>query len=430
MACGAVQRPDGGRGLLGAGSSVGRLEGRDQHGEVVTLSFPTSQPTVVYFYPKDSTPGCTEEACAFRNVWAKYQTRGITVIGVSSDDVASHLAFAQEHQLPFPLVADESGEWGLAFGVPNLAGFYSRVTFLVGRDGRVLKTYEAVDPGLHANQILDDADQLAPAKPATEPPFGNDALLAPAPRSAPEPAPTVLLKLHLGVSPEERPPTGMWLAAELTPPPGAHLSWKHVGESGLPTVLEVFAPPGFHVGQPLYPAPTRYRTAAARTALGYTGPVVVLVPVTPAPDAPTPDMNRPETYAAFRAQGTWLSCDTRCIKEDVTQTLNWNGSKVALPRLPEWWSALPETQIPTEFSARLRHQDNAIELSCPTAWQLEDAFGEADVAPGGRLAALARDAAGRYLLSPVSTPPPAHVIVRARTADTTSRHFRVSVTDE
>lgn len=430
-ACGAVQRPDGGSGLMTAGSAVTPLRGRDQHGNVVELDFPTPHLTVVYFYPRDSTPGCTKEACAFRDVWRRFSERGITVIGVSSDDAESHRAFTREHRLPFALIADEDGRWARAFGVPGLAGFYSRVTFLVGRDGRVLKTYEAVDPGLHANQILTDAERLVPersSQPSARTMGSRDALLAPAPRLTEPPAPTVGLGLQLVADP--RTPTVLWLAAELTPPSEAHLSWHHMGESGLPTTVEFFGPPGYELGPPRYPAPTRLPTAAGRTALGYTGPFAVLARVEVKTGTPLPDPRHPETFAVFQVHGTWLSCDTRCTKEEVHQTLKWNGSAVTHSALSEWLRHLPATDPPKDLTARLIRKNSAIELTSPADWELEDAFLSADVAPGSRLATFTRVADGLYRLAPVPQPAPAFVVIKARVTGVESRYFEVSVTDE
>ncbi len=119
------------------------------------------QPVLVFFYPKAGTPGCTKEACAFRDVWQKYQTAGVRIVGVSHDSVADQAAFAREHGFTFPLVSDSDGKWGQAFGVPlRLWKFYSRVSFLIGRDGKIAKTYLDVDPGVHANQVLADARAL------------------------------------------------------------------------------------------------------------------------------------------------------------------------------------------------------------------------------------------------------------------------------
>jgi DsbC/DsbD-like thiol-disulfide interchange protein len=218
------------------------------------------------------------------------------------------------------------------------------------------------------------------------------------------------------------------MAVELAPPAGAHLSWKHLGESGLPTVIELFGPPGFHIGPPRYPAPGRYPTTAGHTAVGYTGSFVVLAAVTPDATARFPEPDRPETHAAFQVHGTWLSCDTRCTKEEVHRTLKWNGSTSPLPELPQWLSNLPDDKPPLGFAARLHRKNNTIELFSPDDWQLEDAFIEADVAPGGSLAAFTRSAAGRYVLAPVSEP--AGVVVKARAGNAASRHFLLSVTDE
>jgi len=129
------------------------------NGEKVDLAAYKSQGkhVVVYFYPKDDTPGCTKEACAFRDAWEKLQKGNVQIIGVSVDDNESHKKFAEKHKLPFPLVADTDQKICKAFGVPVTAGYASRVTFLVGPDGKIKKVYPKVDPGVHANEILADA---------------------------------------------------------------------------------------------------------------------------------------------------------------------------------------------------------------------------------------------------------------------------------
>ncbi|MDH5671970.1 MAG: peroxiredoxin [Myxococcales bacterium] len=160
LGCGAVQRPDGGEGLLPKGSEVPELSAADQQGRPVALRGLQGQPVVVYFYPKDGTPGCTEEACAFRDAWTRYERAGVRVIGVSADDAAAHREFSQEHGLPFSLIADPEHVWSRAFGVGTFLGMTSRVSFLIGRDGRVAKVYADVDPGVHADEILKDVAQL------------------------------------------------------------------------------------------------------------------------------------------------------------------------------------------------------------------------------------------------------------------------------
>ncbi len=129
---------------------------KDQEGKVLTLSALKGKPVVVYFYPKDETPGCTIEAKSFRDSWKDLEKQGVTVIGISTDTADSHKSFAKHHELPFHLVSDESGAIAKTFGVPNRAGFLSRQTFVIGADGNVKKIYRDVDPGKHAAEILAD----------------------------------------------------------------------------------------------------------------------------------------------------------------------------------------------------------------------------------------------------------------------------------
>lgn len=159
-ACGASKRPDGGEGLLPVGSPAPALSGTDQSGAAVSLEALRGKPVVVFFYPKDATPGCTREACAFRDAWDRFTKAGVVVLGVSGDDEKSHAKFAEEHKLPFSLVADPQQAWIKAFGVPTRVGMASRVSFLLGRDGKVAKVYPDVDPGVHAERVLADATSL------------------------------------------------------------------------------------------------------------------------------------------------------------------------------------------------------------------------------------------------------------------------------
>ncbi len=157
IACGAARRPDGGEGLLPIGSDAPVLSATDQNGAKHSLADEKGHPVVVYFYPKDGTPGCTKEACAFRDVWDKYKAAGVQVFGVSTDDSKSHEEFAKEQKLPFPLLVDPNGEWLRAFGVPTRLGMASRVSFLIDARGKVAKVYADVDPGVHADEVLKDA---------------------------------------------------------------------------------------------------------------------------------------------------------------------------------------------------------------------------------------------------------------------------------
>lgn len=157
----ATSRPDGGSGILPVGASAPDFEARDASDQPLLLSSVKGKLAVVYFYPKDETPGCTKQACALRDAYAEYEKSGVTIFGVSRDSEDSHRKFRQSHQLPFPLVADESGAVQEAYGVPSeLPGMASRVSFLIDRQGKVAKVWPDVDPALHADQVLTAAREL------------------------------------------------------------------------------------------------------------------------------------------------------------------------------------------------------------------------------------------------------------------------------
>lgn len=158
--CSTPKRPDGGVGLLPVGASAPDLEGHDAGGRAVRLSESDGKPRVVYFYPKDGTPGCTKEACAFRDAFARFESEGVTIFGVSRDSEESHRSFRKEHNLPFPLVSDENGVAQRAYGVSTFLGMPSRVTFLVSPEGKIARIYPDVDPGVHADEVLADARAL------------------------------------------------------------------------------------------------------------------------------------------------------------------------------------------------------------------------------------------------------------------------------
>ncbi len=133
---------------------------RDQTGQVRTLASFRGKPLVVYFYPKDATPGCTREACAFRDAYDRYGDAGVQIVGVSTDDVQSHAEFAEEHRLPFPLLADTEGELTRAFGVRKHLGMASRVTFVLDAEGVVRAVFRDVDPGVHAEEVMAEIRRL------------------------------------------------------------------------------------------------------------------------------------------------------------------------------------------------------------------------------------------------------------------------------
>ncbi len=119
------------------------------------------QRTVLYFYPKDDTPGCTKEACAFRDRMGDYGEAGIKVYGVSLDSPESHREFREKYNLNFPLLTDEGGRAAEALGVLRGNGeVANRVTFLLSPDGNVAKVYPEVSPETHADEILTDAQNL------------------------------------------------------------------------------------------------------------------------------------------------------------------------------------------------------------------------------------------------------------------------------
>lgn len=159
-ACGPAKRPDGGSGLLPVGAPAPEVVGQAPDKAEVRLSQLRGKPVVVYFYPADGTPGCTKEACAFRDAWARYEAANVAIFGVSNDSAASHEKFQKEERLPFPLAADVSGAIGASYGVSKGLVGYERVSFLVDRQGKVAKVWPSVDPGVHADQVLEEAKRL------------------------------------------------------------------------------------------------------------------------------------------------------------------------------------------------------------------------------------------------------------------------------
>ena len=130
-------------------------------GGKVSLADFKGKPVILYFYPKDDTPGCTKEACAFRDGFAEFEKRGAVVLGVSTDPVKSHDKFAEKFQLPFTLLADEDKRIVTAYGVWGEKSFMGRkylgthrVTFLIGPDGRIKKIWPQVKPDGHAAEVL------------------------------------------------------------------------------------------------------------------------------------------------------------------------------------------------------------------------------------------------------------------------------------
>ena len=135
----------------------------DENSTPRKLSDYLGKPVVLYFYPKDDTPGCTTEACAFRDDYGEYEKAGVVILGVSPDSPKAHTKFKQKYNLPFTLLADENHAVCLLYDVwgpkkymgKSYDGVY-RTTFLIGADGNIIRVYENVKPDGHSRQILAD----------------------------------------------------------------------------------------------------------------------------------------------------------------------------------------------------------------------------------------------------------------------------------
>lgn len=146
---------------LKAGDAAPEFSAATNGGGRLSLADLRGKNIVLYFYPKDDTPGCTKEACAFRDHFAEFQKRGAVVLGVSTDLVKSHDKFAQKFKLPFTLLADEDKRIVQAYGVWGEKSFMGRkylgthrVTFLIGPDGKIKKIWPEVKPEEHAAEVL------------------------------------------------------------------------------------------------------------------------------------------------------------------------------------------------------------------------------------------------------------------------------------
>ena len=139
----------------------------DAEGNLHSLDSLRGKRVVLYFYPRDNTPGCTKEACGFRDTYPAYQDKDVVVLGVSADDAKSHSKFATKYNLPFPLLVDEGGEVASRFGVYGLKKFMgkeymgiTRSTFIIGPTGTLEKIYLKVKAETHAETVLADLDAL------------------------------------------------------------------------------------------------------------------------------------------------------------------------------------------------------------------------------------------------------------------------------
>lgn len=147
-------------GLLGiaANTAAPDFTAKNQDGKSVKLSDFKGQFVLMYFYPKDDTPGCTKEACDFRDKYTEIRKLNATVLGVSRQDEKSHQAFIAKHKLPFDLLIDDKGDIAKLYGVGTIPviGFHKRQSILIGPDMKVVKFYDSVDPAAHVAEVIAD----------------------------------------------------------------------------------------------------------------------------------------------------------------------------------------------------------------------------------------------------------------------------------
>ncbi len=140
----------------------------DQNGNVHTLSDYGGKWVILYFYPKDDTPGCTKEACAYRDISSVFQKQNAVILGISKDSVASHKKFTTKYSLPFPLLSDPElttikayGAWGKKKFLGREYEGILRNTYLINPKGEIVKTYEKVDPVKHIDLLLSDLSSMS-----------------------------------------------------------------------------------------------------------------------------------------------------------------------------------------------------------------------------------------------------------------------------
>ena len=150
---------------ISAGQVAPDFELLDDTNTARKLSDFRGKSVVLYFYPADDTPGCTKEACSFRDAYSAYEKAGIVVLGVSPDDVASHVKFKKKFELPFPLLADEGHKicdlyqvWGPKKYLGKEYEGVLRTTFLIDRNGYIVRVFEKVRPAEHSTEVLSAFD--------------------------------------------------------------------------------------------------------------------------------------------------------------------------------------------------------------------------------------------------------------------------------
>ncbi|MCA0430597.1 MAG: thioredoxin-dependent thiol peroxidase [Bacteroidetes bacterium] len=146
---------------LKQGDKAPYFEGKDQNGNLITLNNLAGKTIILYFYPKDNTPGCTATACSLRDEFKYLSNKNYAVVGVSADDEKSHAKFASKYNLPFPLIADTDkkvmkayGVWGKKMFMGRIFDGIIRTTFIISTNGIIQEVIKSVDTANHAKQIL------------------------------------------------------------------------------------------------------------------------------------------------------------------------------------------------------------------------------------------------------------------------------------
>ncbi|OUL19993.1 peroxiredoxin [Nostoc sp. 106C] len=138
---------------LAVGTDAPKFTAKDTNGNTVSLSDFAGKTVVLYFYPKDDTPGCTKQACSFRDAQPDYQGKDVVVLGVSADDEASHQAFTAKYNLNFPLLADTDKSLIKAYDVDG-GGYAKRVTYVIDPNGKIIHVDSTVNTATHASDVL------------------------------------------------------------------------------------------------------------------------------------------------------------------------------------------------------------------------------------------------------------------------------------
>ncbi|MEJ2543850.1 MAG: thioredoxin-dependent thiol peroxidase [Calditrichaceae bacterium] len=157
--------------LLSVGTKAPDFALPDANGKIHKLSDYQGKKVVIYFYPKDGSPGCTKEACNLRDNYDVLKDKGLIILGISYDDEKSHQNFIKEHQLPFTLLSDTDKKVADLYGAKGgLLGFIGakRITYLIDESGKVLHVFDDVDTGAHAEQILDVLNNMPESKKGSE----------------------------------------------------------------------------------------------------------------------------------------------------------------------------------------------------------------------------------------------------------------------